>query len=168
MKNKRNNLFETNSSSVHAIVIDKYSYTGDLPNLGVSFSGDNTEFGWENDTYNDTYSKLQYLISCINSVYWVDDDDTEKKRTKLKKKFEGMMSELGVECVEYGTGGVDHGYEAMNFVEFVLQDLDTLKRYLFSSKSYVVTGNDNEECSVFDVISQEENNPDVDIIEKGN
>ena len=166
MKNKRNNLFETNSSSVHAIVIDKRPYTGDLQDLGVSFSGDDTEFGWESDTYYDTYSKLQYLISCINDAYW--GDDAEEKRAKLKKKFEGLMSELGVECVEYGTGGVDHGYDAIAFVEFVLQDLDTFKRYLFSSNSYVVTGNDNEECSVFDVIKQEENNPDVDIFEKGN
>jgi len=164
MKNKRNNLFETNSSSVHAIVIDKHPYTGNPPNLGVSLSGDDTDFGWEIDTYNDTYSKLQYLISCINVVYWEDGE----KKDKLKKKFEGLMSELGVECVEYGTGGVDHGHNTREFVEFVLQDLDTLKRYLFSSESYVVTGNDNEVCSVYDVISQEENNPDVDIFKKGN
>lgn len=164
MKNKRNNLFETNSSSVHAIVIDRHPYTGNLQDLGVSFSGDGADFGWEIDTYRDTYSKLQYLISCINSVYWEDGD----KRAKLKKKFEGLMSELGVECVEYGTGGVDHGYNAREFVEFVLQDLNTFKRYLFSSESYIVTGNDNEICSVYDVISQEENNPDVDVFEKRN
>jgi hypothetical protein len=166
MKNKRNNLFETNSSSVHAIVIDKHSYTGDLPDLGVSLRGYDCQYGWESDTYYDTSSKLQYLISCLNDVYW--GEGAEEKRTKLKKKFEGLMSELGVESVEYGTGGVDHGYDAIDFVEFVLQDLDTLKRYLFSSKSYVVTGNDNDECPVFDVINQEENNPDVDIFEKGN
>ena len=164
MKNRRNNLFETNSSSVHAIVIDRHPYTGNLQSLGVSFSGDGTDFGWEIDTYRDTYSKLQYLISCINDVYWEDGD----KKAKLKKKFEGLMSELGVECVEYGTGGVDHGYNAREFVEFVLQDLDTFKRYLFSSESYIVTGNDNEICSVYDVISQEENNPNVDIFEKRN
>jgi len=161
MKNKRNNLFETNSSSVHAIVIDKHPYTGNPQNLGVSLSGDGTDFGWEIDTYDDTYSKLQYLISCIN-------EEEGEKKAEVKKKFEGLMCELGVECVEYGTGGVDHGYNTRKFVEFVLQDLNTLKRYLFSSESYVVTGNDNEMCSVYDVISQEENNPDVDIFEKRN
>jgi len=167
MRTIRQGAFETNSSSVHAIVIDRHPYTGDLQDLGVSFSGDDTEFGWESNTYYDTYSKLQYLISCINDVYW--GDDAEEEKAKLKKKFEGLMSELGVECVEYGTGGVDHGYRTKNFVEFVLQDLDTLKRYLFSDNSYVVTGNDNdEECYVFDTINQEENNPDVDLFEKGN
>jgi hypothetical protein len=163
MRTIRQGAFETNSSSVHAIVIDKHPYTGDpSQSLGVSFCGDDTEFGWESDTYYDTYAKLQYLISCINEV------DGEKK-AEVKKKFEGLMSELGVECVEYGTGGVDHGYSAREFVEFVLQDLDTLKRYLFSDNSYVVTGNDNnEECYVFDTINREENNPDVDLFEKGN
>ena len=40
---------------------------------------------------------------------------------------------------------VDHGKEAMDFVEAVCTDKDLLLHYLFSPKSFVLTGNDNDD-----------------------
>ena len=43
---------------------------------------------------------------------------------------------------------VDHGNEAKEFVDAVCTDENKLLHYLFSKKSYVETGNDNDDYDV--------------------
>lgn len=65
----RRNTFETNSSSMHSIVISDYNAL-EPSNLEVdSFSNKVSvhfgEFGWEWETYTAQYSRLQYLLTMV-------------------------------------------------------------------------------------------------------
>ena len=76
MKQVRNGVFETNSSSVHAISIDS---SGREPSqfrlneqgkIEISFGS----FGRESRTYYSQYNKLSYLMTCL---YYIAGDDKE-------------------------------------------------------------------------------------------
>ena len=137
----RKNVFETNSSSTHAICISKdiISKTS-LPDH-VEFTHD--EFGWEFAVHEDTFTKASYLYEAIHSCY--DDEELTEKLNQL----ESMLNEYNITCefeptkdLKWGDGYIDHGYETIDFVNAVLDDKDKLITYLFGD-SFVVTGNDN-------------------------
>lgn len=74
MQQVRINIFETNSSSVHSLVIDK---SGREPSkfklnqhgkIEVSFGS----FGSEYEIYNTQYSKLSYLMTCLYYIAGYD------------------------------------------------------------------------------------------------
>lgn len=63
-KQVRKNIFETNSSSTHSIVVGNNGediYAG-LPRK-LEFHGD--EFGWEHRLYTDTQTKADYLFTSL-------------------------------------------------------------------------------------------------------
>ena len=129
MRQVRNGVFETNSSSVHSICIQKDKNIT-LPN-SIYFYTD--EYGWEFDCVN-TASYLYTLI--LNS------GDKEEKLNTLKNILD--KHNISYTFEEYKTGYVDHGCEAADFVEAVLNDEDLLLRCLFGAASCVYTGNDNK------------------------
>ena len=68
MRSIRNNVFETNSSSTHSLSIKrnktgKYDYNLNMNNMGKIplIFGRNSDFGWGEAVYNDSYTKLNYL-----------------------------------------------------------------------------------------------------------
>lgn len=154
MKQKiRNKIFETNSSSIHSIVIgnngeDVYS---NLPEKVVFQGG---QFGWEHEVYTDTESKASYLFTSL--LY----TDTPYEYMENIKKF---LSKWGIEAefdeivmVKYsddsfsyktkeGYSYVDHGYENRDLVKQLCEDETFLMNYLFSDASYVETSNDNDD-----------------------
>ena len=74
----RRNIFETNSSSVHAITITNKKVNGDLAKyISCEFTVRN--FGWEHVTYYDFNAKASYLWTIIVNAFLkrVDDDETE-------------------------------------------------------------------------------------------
>lgn len=134
----RNGVFETNSSSVHAMIItDAKVKPGSVVHFGIG------EFGWEKEIYTTTNEKATYFytaaLCCHGNV--------------VNKIIKTMLEPYGVRCEfdeavfnKYGLeyGHVDHGYEAIDFVDALLSDVDMLIRFLFSDESFVVTSNDNE------------------------
>ncbi len=140
MRQVRNGVFESNSSSVHSICIQKDKNIT-LPNSVYFGIG---EYGWEFDCV-DTTSYLYTLI--LNS------EDKEEKLNTLKnildrhninytfEEPELRQNWLGNEYL--GTGYVDHDYEAADFVDALLNDEELLLRCLFGTDSCVYTGNDN-------------------------
>lgn len=144
----RRNVFETNSSSTHAICIAKDGY--EKSNY-IKF--DIGEFGWEFDTHSDLHSKASYLITAI---FDLSKDYADEKIQKLKD----ILDENGIEydiptpkisSWEYDgetryyydiDGYIDHAGETDEFVDAVLSDSDRLMRYLFGD-SMIITGNDN-------------------------
>ena len=74
----RKNVFETNSSSTHAICISKNNdyKKRDYINFEIG------EFGWEFDVYGDVYSKASYLITAILGR---DKDFADEKLSQLKE-----------------------------------------------------------------------------------
>lgn len=134
----RKGVFETNSSSVHAICISNKPVVGVAVSKTVSIYPE--EFGWENSVYHDFDSKLSYLSAAIN------------EDTVLRDRFEKLLNELGITQVGYilnndgwfPWGYIDHNHDTVYFVDFVLFDKQHLYQFLFSSDSYVRTGNDND------------------------
>lgn len=133
----RNKVFETNSSSVHTITIDSdpnYRINGwDV----LTFEGQ--DFGWENDSYHDTMSKANYLytglICCGMFEKYKDFIEETLAQYNIIAEFIPMEA--------YCDGYIDHPDELYEFFDYVLNDAETLMRYLFGDKSAVYTGNDN-------------------------
>lgn len=136
----RKRVFETNSSSTHAICITKDDV--DKSNFPDNITFTHGEFGWENAEYSDLWSKASYLYQAICECYEEDKED-------ILNKISEMLNDYGISCEfkpdkdkRWGDGYIDHGYETIDFVTAVINDRDKLLRYLFGD-SFVVTGNDN-------------------------
>lgn len=159
--------FVSNSSSSSFVVIGK----GDLEMEGrhkgeVWDSSDfgETEFGWQNERYDDVHSKVNFAV--IQAQY-LDETEPDLSEEWLNMIREVIMEHTGATGVvffdrvveEYEHDGethqyidfkdddvyIDHqsaSYEDQNCSMF--QDKDTLKRFLFSRHSYIQCGNDNE------------------------
>lgn len=160
----RNNMFETNSSSVHVLVIPKDTNI-DIPHK-VFLSGG--EYGWSSDT---DYDTLNYFYqACLDNGR----EELEKFFNYLKRKgveeihapeINWVKSEWNgreYEYAENNSGYIDHGNEIPLDKLFANESL--LDRFLFGD-SFIKTGNDNsDDCP-------DENDFDHDIydtIEKGN
>jgi hypothetical protein len=156
-KQIRSGLFETNSSSVHAICI----------NLGFSLSKLPTElhfepgeFGWEYGYHDDTQTKASYLYTSILSCNLCKEyfPKIEKILNKygIKAIFDPVEIETTLSIYEYGlrvfsnsdvvdktkSCSVDHGHENLGFITEVCNDENKLMSYLFGD-AVVETSNDN-------------------------
>lgn len=136
----RRGCFETNSSSTHAICISKDDV--DESNLPKHVTFTHGEFGWEERTLSDKWSRASYLYQAICDCY--DDDEKQEKLEVLKDLLAGYGIDCEFEPDKKDSWGIDHSYEAKDFVDAVLNDSDKLIRYLFGD-SIIVTGNDNSE-----------------------
>lgn len=140
MKNQiRNGVFETNSSSTHAICISKNKV--DLNNLPSYVEFARNDFGWSFDVYTSIWGKASYLYEAILECYYYEAEE------KLNHICE-VLAKYGISCEfssgdKYG-GYIDHGYETIDFVNDVLNDEEKLMTYLFGD-SFIVTGNDNSD-----------------------
>lgn len=140
--NIRKSIFETNSSSIHCIVIGNNGSNPEKFPEELVFEGG--EFGWEHKVYNNTQSKANYLYTALMYI-----DNEEEAKDKISK----TLSKWNVEAVfelypksEYGYYYyIDHGYELRDFVDTLLNNEEYLMNYLFSNESSVETGNDNED-----------------------
>ena len=156
-KQIRSGLFETNSSSVHAIGI----------NLGFSLSKLPTElhfepgeFGWEYGFHDDTLTKASYLYTSIVSCNVCKEffPKIEKILNKygIKAIFDSVEIETTLSICEYGfrissnsdvadktkSCSVDHASENLDFITEVCGDENKLMSYLFGD-AVVETSNDN-------------------------
>lgn len=154
----RKGVFETNSSSTHAICIA----TGDIlifPKR-VSFSFD--DFGGEEERYMDRRTRANYLYTAL--AYVEDTDVLLDYLSFIKKTLESR----GIECemddfrfrintydddidwylIPSDEGYIDHGRETREFVDAVCTNEDRLLHYLFSDRSYILTGNDNSDTDI--------------------
>lgn len=156
-KQIRRGVFETNSSSTHAICIA----TEDVLNIPKEISFKFGEYGWECETRKTMQDRANYLYTAIGYVA----NDFDELKDYLTFIF-NTLTKHGVEyiymdsyeiyvstwdddglkifpCVD-NKGYIDHGYGTEEFVRTVCSDEDMLLHYLFSDKSYVETGNDND------------------------
>lgn len=137
----RPGVFETNSSSTHAICITKKRVDKDeFPNQ-IEFN--HNEFGWEFKVYEDIVSKASYLYQAICDLYQYNN---KKKEMYINQ----IYSTLGKYGIESSFDKNDNGYVSNNycnnlkeFVNAVMHSEKRLLRYLFG-ESKVITGNDNE------------------------
>ena len=154
MKQIRQNVFETNSSSTHSIAIPKKCKAPQSVNFYID------EFGWSFDE-----------VDPVNYFYTAIYETSETKEEALEKieKLKSILESHGIEYYfakvkghtrhsDYGDkeyfsldyGYIDHGDELKSFVDELLNDEDKLLRFL--GGGLVFTGNDNsntiEKCFI--------------------
>lgn len=154
MINTRHSVFETNSSSTHSISISHDTKTlVSLPlkegKVHVGFG----EFGWEQETYNSTESKLAYAATFAFSFkpdhkygggdLGLHDKYKEMLETVLKRQTgaKEIIYDAGEESEFYPYGYIDH--QSMDTAEEMYESLDTLRNFIFNPDSYFETDNDN-------------------------
>lgn len=135
MKKKREGMFETNSSSTHSISIsercnlDQMLYPDSEGTLVIRAA----EFGWEEETYNDAYTKASYLVTYLNY-----NNDNEK----FLREVIGDFCKCNVEFICEG-GYIDH--QSFDYIDFVgiLSSKENILNFIFNSDSVLNTDNDN-------------------------
>lgn len=138
----RSNVFETNSSSVHSIVITK---TPTDPGWFVEFSIG--EFGWEFNELSTPEEKASYFYTAACSL--LKRDIFNEISEKLFKYGIEIYStnraafEFDAEYTWLENGYIDHVEELESWVNDLMNDTDKLIRFIFNDESFVITGNDN-------------------------
>ncbi len=147
MKQIRQGVFETNSSSTHSICIAKDAELTIPKLLHFEFG----EFGWEYNTLKSMGEKASYLYTGLfaNERYV----DIENIVAILTSKSIDVSCEEPIYKDEdkrwaENEGYVDHSDELTEFLDAICTDEDKLMKYLFSDLSFIRTGNDNDEGDV--------------------
>lgn len=162
MIQSRKSIFETNSSSTHAITIANNGEDDFKKNLPEELVFEVGEFGWEFVRYCDVQSRADYLFTAILYTSTCDDYIPKIKDILSKWNIEAIFPEVIKKQSEYGAKGwydclaseesgdnwgtyyyIDHGYELDDFLKKVCNDETLLMNYLFSDESFIATGNDN-------------------------
>lgn len=152
----RQNIFETNSSSVHALVIPN-NQSIHIPNR-VSLSGG--EYGWENDVDGDT---LDYFYqACLDRGR----EEVDKFFNYLKRKGVEEINAPEIHWVKSEWNGREYEYADNNdgYIDHAsdvpLEDLfaneTLLDMFLFGDSSYIRTGNDNSDMDWCDELESTE------------
>lgn len=140
----RKGVFETNSSSTHAINIFRGYNEKNIPESIVVRPG---EFRQECDTYYDFKSKLSYLyIWCLNLM---SKDEAEYKITQALNNLRVKEVEFEECSGWYEEGYIDHSEELYS------EDLNTIFEnyfgdFIFGDSLYIETGNDNSDIEVYE------------------
>ncbi len=144
----RENVFETNSSSSHSVVVSgevatEFGLSKEEIREGVIYVGHcKTEFGWESEHSSDTHSKLAYLL--IQAAGSYTDSITEDYNAKTKAVFETVRFVTGCELkLPASTSDWHIDHQSMGDCDDILEDPDQIAVFAFSPSSYVHTGNDN-------------------------
>ena len=155
----RRGVFETNSSSVHSIVIGNNGeniYRA-LPEVQYFGGGG---FGWEVEQYNDADTKAEYLWTGIVKLNDEEDIDVDELRDSItdilgRHGIRAEFQEVGMiksQYSDYEYFGflenddycyIDHVYNLKDFVKLIATNEELLMNYLYSNGSMIGTGNDN-------------------------
>lgn len=156
----RQGVFETNSSSTHAISICEFRSNIELPKV-VLFKT-NQDFGWEFEDYTDVYSKANYLWLAICYKYNTlgEEDELIRAKSTLTQYLERIGVRAEFEDCKYiestwsddkymdMRGYIDHPGDLYEMVDALLEDPNLLYGYLFNDNSMISTGNDNDDRSI--------------------
>ena len=167
MRQIRKHVFETNSSSCHSLGLASGCNEHDISSLEryVEIDGylhmEFGEFGWEEDRYNDAYTKLQYILTFIamktpDVCIWccshpMDMDDINEKLKSSSDFIElNAIIEDELHCngiwMDDGEGYIDHqSHENYATVEDLLSDygISSARDFIFNNNYYLETDNDN-------------------------
>ena len=152
----RRSLWETNSSSVHQFTIDyDKSIDSDFFKNDIHVPKEielkYIVFGWEYEDYYTIDEKVTYILACL------DDLPSDSPYLKYHKILLDFLSNNGVtiknlDTFKFGYGKtwkdpdclVDHSYDHLMNLIPILDDQESLYRFLFLDTSFISTGNDND------------------------
>ena len=132
----RLNTFETNSSSMHSLVVPKQTTTNfDIKNLhGEVTCG---EYGWGPEKYSNPYAILSYLWTGLQG---------SKEEERLKSLFPNITF---VPFKEYEDGYIDHQSSDLPFT-IIEQDDETVYKIVDNGTLYIYNDNSGYDYYVFD------------------
>lgn len=132
MINVRAGTFETNSSSVHTIIIQKQPAKNIYP-INIT-SG---RYGWERDWLATPSERASYLYTALINLLDVRQAD------KFMRDI--LPEDIRYTCKIKGSTDdyIDHAEDLRPWVNDLLQDHNKAIRFIFGNKSYVYTDNDN-------------------------
>ncbi len=142
MKSIRKNVFETNSSSTHSLCITSNTLLDQKQNTIGFYLG---EFGWERNKLTSAEDKASYLYTGI-----IVNELADKLLPKIKEALDAndiKYTFQNSESTNYYYY-IDHGGELNEFLNDICNDESKLMRFLFSSESFILTGNDNDDSDV--------------------
>lgn len=149
----RDKVFETNSSSSHSVTVSgkevaHFGLSKAELRSGVIRINQYNGFGWEEETFNDTKSKIAYLL--INAAGGHlgpgSNDlvpDLKETRWKARKLIDFVEEVTGCTLEFYAKDYVCVDSESAHVGMDLLDDPDRLRQFLFSDGSYIMTGKDN-------------------------
>lgn len=171
MKVIRRKVFETNSSSTHAIAITKSNENLESPgHLSLEYDG---EYGWSFRVVNDLDNKFTYLAIAAAYIENISHEGERDEFFKTLGELNGRefeiryflwkLSKLGFsfgkreeKIVKKLTDEnsydyyIDHCGEAVGLYLKMVDDEDMLKRFLLSSDSFITMGNDNSDTDIWE------------------
>jgi len=155
MKNIRQNVFETNSSSTHSISISNKT-PGVYDTLELSDDGvlvlNGGEFGWDWKRFHDALTKANYA-----AVHAYSNDDLKEMLRKVLREHTGAKAVVFNFSDNFNDdkpwGYIDH--DSVGVCNDAFLDEDTLKEWIFNPDSYLITGNDNAPAppNIFDPLN---------------
>lgn len=152
MKQTRNSVFETNSSSTHSISLTG-SGTIKIPNGMLELVC--AEYGWEEETYNDPQSKLSYVLTAIQYHTKQSFPDNVLNSTYLAWIKE-VLNDVGIVYYPEQLEADTDGYSEFGYIDHqatdTMDDLwsddkdtfkNNMKEFIFNPSWELRTGNDN-------------------------
>jgi len=164
----RKNVFETNSSSTHALCIARNPKTLIKDQYDtVRFRAG--EFGWGVDRLVTVSERASYLyMMAVETGY-----DIEVFKARVTEVLESIGVEAEFDDLIYdgrwlAYGYIDHGYEWSTDMQTIMSDYNLIN-FLFNDQSFVLTDNDNQEGYEDRLAIMESRiSGEYDIYEKGN
>jgi hypothetical protein len=141
MKNIRNKVFETNSSSTHSVsIVSNVSgiYDSIIPDNGIiTLTGG--LFGWEWEKYNDATTKANYAaVFCQDHPQEVEMlNEVLKEQTGAKDIYWDLRD-----------SNIDHqsSWSEDGEAKTIFQSKEILKNWIFNPSCWLYTGNDNSDA----------------------
>lgn len=146
----RHKVFETNSSSSHSVSVaspDQMVLDSLYPDENGVLRISGGEFGWEWREYNDALTKAQYMITYCKSSYVKEHSDEylEILKSVLLEQTGAFELEIITPANEYYEYGyIDHQSIEDNPLDYLFDDPEQLRNFIFSKNSWLFTGNDND------------------------
>lgn len=154
-------VFETNSSSVHTIVIQK-----DPPKNIYPIKIQEEDYGWYYRTLNTPEERASYFFTALsflgNSLNEPTKDPRLTMMSLLPKDIRYVCKFKEDDCY------IDHCDELLPWLQDLIDDNDKFLRFIFGNRSYVHTGSDNDYDDGFEHPEEGIQNDGSEVFIKGN
>lgn len=162
MINIRKGVFETNSSSVHTIVIQ-----GNMPEIIYPIFICEGNYGWEEEYLGIPEERASYFYTALCNCGEELHEPVHDARLKMMSL---LPKEIRYEC-EFENGEdcyIDHCDELLPWLQDLIDDNDKFLRFIYGNESYVSTGNDNTDYDDFEYPEEGIQNDGSEVFIKGN
>lgn len=151
MKLIRRNTFETNSSSTHSITIPNDVDISNVHYHNIRFCLGEFGWGWGK------YDLIDYIWTAICEIKRDNIEYYKDKIINILSPYVDVIEfeEPIIDCYGLDNGYIDHSWELEDFIDDIFSDEELFVRAIFDG--YVRTGNDNEDGTIEDDNSSNDN-----------